>query len=121
VAFAAVGHVDHAGVHADASHYGTKRAVDHHAMVSVAQMAVEAVGVSHGNCGYNGIAVQHAAAVIAHGGSRGPFFYGDVSGLQRGNRSKFVLGSVVHGGYTIQADAETHQIILMFGETAYAR
>ena len=61
------GYVDHADVHADVSYCGTFYSVDNHRGVATAKVAVKAVGIAYGECGYDGVAGDFSTSAITYG------------------------------------------------------
>ena len=57
--------INHAHIHANISDDWGFLSVDHKTPVSVAQMPVDAIGITHGDSSHLGVAVKHALTVVA--------------------------------------------------------
>ena len=54
-----------------------------HGDIAVTEVAVDAVGISHRNCGNARVTREHAVAAIAYGGSGLPLLDGDNHRVER--------------------------------------
>jgi len=118
--FREIGDIDHAAVHADVANGWAAATADHHAHGPTAEVAREAVGISHRECGDAARAVAHTIAAIANGCPLGPFVDRYDGGVEGAHGAQAVLTAIVHGADAIKAYAKTHKVVLMVGEAHYA-
>lgn len=95
--------------------------VDEERRVAVAEMAVDAVGIAHGDGGDSRAASQHATAGVAYGRARFPLLDGDDDRVERGDGAQHRLRAVVECRDAVEADAEAHHVTLVAGEACDAR
>ena len=117
VVFGAIdsGDVEEAHVHADVADDGHKPAVDEHLCVAVAQMAVEAVGIADGGDSDARGALRHPRTVVAHAVALRDVFELRDAGFEGADGLETALHGRL-GRKAVEAYAETHHVVLRFGE-----
>jgi len=99
--------INHAHIHTDVSHVGCLLSVDQAIAMSVAQMTVQAVGISDRNGSDAGIACENSFPAVAYGVVSRHIVNLQDGGLQGGDIVQHLVGKRVDA---VESDSQTYHV-----------